>query len=303
MRAGLTHATSALVATGGSALLTAWSHMLQDITSELLQKATAESTSDNALSSSQYDFAVLKPVDAAMLQGCCLAQSAACMALLPHLQQQHDQQQQQQKLLQHMSVTVCQLRVVLAASKHGDLTGSAASSLGSVLDSVIFAQMRPAPSSSPGSDASQGEGQHAQHGTAIELGSSNADRAEQSGLSDSELKAAVAEITGAVAQAAKLPRAAAAKRGIALGLFALLGGVVAGGPAHAPGKASHGSFVDKPGWSSEAKAALQVSIHIHKCDHSMFMRTHMRMHKQADDHNFVQGSSHKSTDCWNLQDD
>ena len=302
MHAGLAHATSALVATGGSALLTAWSHMLQDITSELLQKAAAESTSDNALSSSQYDFAVLKPVAAALLQGCCLAQSAACMALLPHLQQHHDQQQQQQqqKLMQHMSVTVCQLRAILAASKHGNLTGSAASSLGSVLDSVIFAQMRPAPSSSPGSDASQAQGQHAKHGTAAELGSSNAEHAEQSGLTDSELKAAVAEITGAVAQAAKLPRAAAAKRGIALGLFALLGGVIAGGPPHAPGKASHGSLVDKPGWSSEAKAALQVLIHIHKCDHSMFMRTHMRMHKQAD---FLQGSSYKSTNCWNSQDD
>ena len=211
--------------------------MLQRIISELLGKSA---TLDSGLTA-------LSPAETVLLEGCCAAQAAACLAAAAKKPPAIQQQQQVQILL---TEAVQQIRAILAAAKHGKLTGIAASSLGSVLNSALTAQSTLSGSSS-GSNSKglqeQSTPQHAQRDAA------QRDAAQQVGLTESDTKAALTDITAAITRVTKLPSAALGKQGVALGLVALLGGSIVGGHA------VHGALLDRPGWSHEAKSALQVS--------------------------------------------
>ena len=204
--------------------------MLQRIISDLLDKSA---TLDSGLSA-------LSPAEIILLEGCCAAQAAACLAATA--KQLPAEQQQQVDTL--MTRAVQRLRGILAASKHGKLTGIAASSLGSVLNSALTAQSTRGGSSGSNLKGLQGRStaQHAQR-----------DAAQQVGLTESDIKVAQTDITAAVTRVAKLPSAALGKKGVALGLVALLWGSVVGGHA------VPGALLDRPGWTHEAKSALQVS--------------------------------------------
>ena len=205
--------------------------MLQHIISNLLNKSA---TLDSGLTA-------FSPAETVLLEECCAAQAAACLVaaakqLPAALQQQVD------KLL---TKAVQQLRAILAASKHGKLTGIAANSLGSVLNSALTIQSALHGSSSNSNSKGLQEQSTAQH--------AQRDAAQQVGLTESDTKAALTDITAAVTRVTKLPSAALGKKGVALGLVALLGGSVVGGHAVS------GALLDRPGWSHEAKSALQVS--------------------------------------------
>ncbi|DBA89263.1 TPA: hypothetical protein ACH3X1_016403 [Trebouxia sp. C0004] len=231
---GLANAVPALAASGEASLPGAFSHMLQRIISDLQGKPI---TLDSGLTA-------LGPAESVLLEGCCAAQAAACLAAAAK-QQPAEQQQQVQKLL---TEAVQQLRAILAAAKYGKLTGIAASSLGSVLNSVLTAQ-----STLDGfSSGSTSKGLQEQSTTQR----AQRDAAQQVGLTESDIKAALTDITAAVSRVTKLPSAALGKHGVALGLVALLGGSTLGGSA------VHGALLDRPGWSHEAKSALQVVVQL-----------------------------------------
>lgn len=205
--------------------------MLQHTISNLLNNSA---TFDSGLTA-------LGPAESALLEGCCAAQAAACLSAAAK-QLPEEQQQQVDTLL---TKAVQQLRAILAASKHGKLTGIAANSLGSVLNSALTAQSAlsgPSSGSNSKSLQEQSTAQHAQR-----------DAAQPAGLTESDIKAALTDITAADTRVTKLPSAALGKQGVALGLVALLGGSIVGGHA------VHGALLDRPGWTHEAKSALQVS--------------------------------------------
>jgi len=185
--------------------------------------------------------AALGPAETVLLEGFCAAQAAACLAAAAK-QPPAEQQQHVESLL---TKGVQQLRAILAASKHGKLTGIAASSLGSVLNSALTGQSTLSGSSSGSNSKGLQEQSTTQH--------AQSDAAQQVGLTESGIKLALTDITAAVTRLTKLPSAALSKQGVALGLVALLGGSIAGG------NAVPGALLDRPGWSHEAKSALQVS--------------------------------------------
>ncbi len=205
--------------------------MLQHIISDLLHKSA---TLDSGLTA-------LSPAETVLLEGCCVAQAAACLAATA--KQLPAEQQKQVDTL--MTEAVQRLRGILAASKHGKLTGIAANSLGSVLNSALTAQSTLSGSSSNSNSKGLQERSTAQL--------AQRDAAQQVGLTESDIKAALNDFTAAVTKVTKLPSAALGKKGVALGLVALLGGSVVGGHA------VPGALLDRPGWSHEAKSALQVS--------------------------------------------
>ena len=205
--------------------------MLQRIISDLLGKSA---TLDSGLTA-------LGPAESVLLEGCCAAQAAACLAAAAK-QLPAEQGQQAETLL---TEAIQHLRAVLAAAKHGKLTGIAASSLGSVLNTALTAQSTLSGSSSGSNSKGLQEQSTAQH--------AQRNAAQQAGLTESDTKAALTDIMAAVTRVTKLPSAALGKQGVALGLVALLGGSVVGGHA------VHGALLDRPGWSHEAKSALQVS--------------------------------------------
>ena len=205
--------------------------MLQRIISDLLDKSA---TLDSGLTA-------LGPAESVLLEGCCAAQAAACLAAAAK-KPPAEQQQQSDTLL---TEAVQQLRAVLAASKHGKLTGIAANSLGSVLNSALTAQ------STLGGSSSNSNSKGLQERSTAQL--AQRDAAQQVGLTESDIKAALNDTTAAVTKVTKLPSAALGKKGVALGLVALLGGSVVGGHA------VPGALLDRPGWMHEAKSAFQVS--------------------------------------------
>ncbi len=206
--------------------------MLQRIISDLLHKSA---TLDSGLTA-------LSPAETVLLEGCCVAQAAACLAAAA---KQPPAEQQQEVITTLMTEAVQQLRAILAASKHGKLTGIAANSLGSVLNSALTAQSTLSGSSSSSNSKGLQEQSTAQH--------AQRDAAQQVGLTESDIKAAVTDITAAVTRVTKLPSAALGKQGVALGLVTLLGGSIVGGHA------VPGALLGRPGGSHEAKSALQVS--------------------------------------------
>ncbi len=228
--AGLANAVPALAASGAASLPGAFSLMLQRIISDLLDKAA---TLDSGLTA-------LSPAESVLLEGCCAAQAAACLAAAT--KQPPAQQRQQVDTL--LSEAVQQLRAILAASKHGKLTGTAANSLGSVLNSALTAQSALSGPSS-GSNSGLQEPSTAQH--------AQRDAVQQVGVTESDIKVALTDIMAVVTRVTKLPSAAWGKQGVALGLVALLRGSIVGGHA------VHGALLDRPGWTHEAKSALQVS--------------------------------------------
>lgn len=229
--AGLANAAPALAASGEASLPGAFLHMLQRIISDLLDKAA---TLDSG-------FTALGPAETVLLEGCCAAQAAACLAAAAK-QLPAEQGQQAAKLL---TEAVQLLRAVLAAARHGKLTGIAASSLGSVLNVVLTAQSNLGGSFSGSKSKGLQEQSTAQH--------AQRDAPQQVGLTESDTKAALTDIMAAVTTVTKLPSAALGKQGVALGLVALLGGQIVGGHA------VHGALLDRPDWSNEAKYALQVN--------------------------------------------
>ena len=205
--------------------------MLQRIISDLLGKSA---TLDSGL-------AALGPAEPILLEGCCAAEAAECLAAAA----KKPPAEQQQHVDTLLTQAVQQLRAILAASKHGKLTGIAASSLGSVLNSALTAQIAlRGPSSGSNSKGlqEQSTAQHAQR-----------DAAQQVGLTESDTKAALTDIMAAVTGVTKLPSTALGKQGVALGLVALLGGSIVGGHP------VPGALLERPGWTHEAKSALQVS--------------------------------------------
>lgn len=231
---GLAHAVPALEAleeaSGEASPLVALLQMLHTIQFDLMRSP----------SSLDADFSTLNASEVALLEGSCIAQAAAAVAAAEHKQPA----EQQRHFLDLIARAVQHLKAILAKSKHGRLTGIAASSLGTVLSSALTAQGTAAGSPSASDLNAQqapGSAQHAQH-----------DTAQQTDLTDSQLRGALSDIMGAVTQVTKLPSAAVGKQGVALGLVALFGGSRVG---H---KGLPGALVDKPGWGSEAKQALQV---------------------------------------------
>lgn len=205
--------------------------MLQRIISDLLDKAA---TLDSGLTA-------LSPAESVLLEGCCAAQAAACLAAAT--KQPPAQQRQQVDTL--LSEAVQQLRAILAASKHGKLTGTAANSLGSVLNSALTAQSALSGPSSGSNSKGLQEPSTAQH--------AQRDAVQQVGVTESDIKVALTDMMAVVTRVTKLPSAAWGKQGVALGLVALLRGSIVGGHA------VHGALLDRPGWTHEAKSALQVS--------------------------------------------
>ena len=221
----------------------AFLQMLQTITADLLQRAGQTSDPDRPQSVS--NLADLAINEAALLEGCCIAQAAACMLIASKQPSSaSSSSSQQEHLLDLLMVALQQLRMILAVSKHGKLTGITASSLASVLNSVLTAQSTGGHSASDSNREPQqahSTAQHAQHGSA-----------QQAELAQSELKATLSEIMAAAGRVLKLAGAAMGKQGVAMGLVALLGGSRLGGMA------ASGALIDRPGWSQEAKDALQV---------------------------------------------
>ena len=245
--------------------------MLQTVTQDLLQQASQNSNPKDKSPSSKLDLTRLNPSDAALLQGCCFAQAAVCAVLCEqkralHQQQpdQHDLQQKQQHQQQLLATAVQQLRAMLGSSKHGKLTGAAASSLGSVLNSVLSTQGRrthitsnsntpqhsaqdsantvqdSSPAIKPDSDPSQQHTQNsAQHGMIAEHD-----------LTESELKDAALEIIAGYDYASKLPSAAMAKQGLAMGLAALFG--------RAEGQEAPTALLEGADWKQQLHDALKV---------------------------------------------
>ena len=234
LHAGLAHAVPALEAlaeaSGEVSPLVALLQMLHTIQIDLMKSPSTQDA----------DFSTLNASEVALLEGSCIAQAAVAVAAAEHKQPA----QQQQHFLDLVARAVQHLKAILAKSKHGRLTGVAASSLGTVLNSALAAESTAADSPSASNLNAQqapGSAQHAQY-----------DTAQQTDLTDSRLRGALSDIVGAVTQVTKLPSAAMGKQGVALGLVALFGGSRVG---H---KGLPGALVDKPGWGSEAKKALQV---------------------------------------------
>lgn len=246
---------------------TALLHMAQTLTTGIMHKHDASDAATDRQNHAGVTLASLGAMEEAVLAGCCVVQASACVQLTKE-QQRRQQQQQQQQHQQHQAKTstfsqspnetavllskaVAQLRGILTASKHGKLTGAAATALGSVLNSALTAQPtepQPQPSWAVAEQTSKGSAQHAQHGIAFDL------------------KDGVSDLLEAGNQVAKLPSAALGRQGVAMGLSALLGG--SGWPR---GKAAGSGLLSKAGWSAETEDVLEVwfkllvSIFLHQC--------------------------------------
>ena len=284
MCAGLAHAAPALAASTAAStaafLPAAFLVMLQTVTHKLLQQASQTSSPEDKSPSGKLDLTRLNASDAALLQGCCSAQAAVCAVLgeqQSSLQQQHGnlQNSQQKHQQQLFAAAVRHLRAVLAASKNGKLTGAAASSLGSVLNSALSTQglRTHLPSDShtpqhraqgaadtfqnssqpikPDSESSQQRSHSsAQHGVVAEQV-----------LTESELKRAVSDIIAGCDYASKLPSAAMAKQGLAMGLAAFL--------KRAEGRETASALLERAEWKQQAHDALKVC-----CRHSEVLHVH-----------------------------
>lgn len=247
-------------ASSGAAFAAALLHMAQTLTTNIMQKHEAPNAPTDGQHRPSASLASLTAVEDALLRGCCVLQAETCLHLATESQQQQQsrserpQQHQEEKQSSSerpqseiailLSTAVSQLRGVLAASKHGKLTGTAASSLGSVLNSALTAQF-PETHSQPSSAAASEQtakapAQHAQHSTVAHL-------------NDSELRGGLSDLMAAGDQVAKLPGAALGKQGVSMGLSSLLAGAVGSN-----GKAAGSGLLSKAGWSRETDDTLQV---------------------------------------------
>ena len=257
--------------------------MAQAITSDIVHKPQTPGSGDGQHQGGA-SFAGLTPAEDALLEGCCLVQAAVCHHLAAEEQQQQSptqrqiqQQQQAQSTSEHhhrlqqqqqeeqveqdsskrsqsdtaalLRTALAQLRGVLAASKHGKLTGTAASSLGSIINSALTAQLSES-RSPPGSAATAKQyvgatAQRAQHGAPV-------------GSNEFDLKGGMSDLLAAGDQVAKLPGAALGKQGVGRGLSILLGGYA--GPH---GNLTGSGLLSRSGWPKETDLAIQVRAVIH----------------------------------------
>ena len=245
---GLAHTAAGMSASPPASFATALLHMAQTLTTDTMHKHDASDAAADRQNHAGVTVARLTAVEEALLAGCCVVQASACVQITKEQQQQQQQQQQQAKKSSApqphnetavlLSKAVAQLRGILAASKHGKLTGAAATALGSVLNSALTAQPtepQPQPSSTYAEQTIKGSAQHAQHGIAFDL------------------KGGVSDLLAAGNQVAKLPSAALGRQGVALGLSTLLGG---SGWPH--GKAAGSGLLSKAAWSAETEDVLEV---------------------------------------------
>ena len=249
--------------------------MAQTLTTNISHKQDASDTETDRQNHAGITVAGLTAAEDALLAGCCVLQSTACQYLVTEQQQQQQQQQTKQLSLEQqtavlLSKAVSQLRGLLVASKHGKLTGAAAAALGSVLNSALMAEL-PEPQPQSGSAATEqtnkGLVQHAQCGIPADLNESEL-RGGKSELrgGESELRVGVSDLLAAGDQVVKLPSAAMGKQGVAMGLSALLGGIV--GP-HS--RAAGSGLLTKTGWSQETQDVLEVRSRLSMaiCPHQM----------------------------------
>ncbi|KAL3139450.1 hypothetical protein ABBQ38_003780 [Trebouxia sp. C0009 RCD-2024] len=282
VQSGLAHTAVGMPASAAASFADALLHMAQAVTNGIMHKHSAAGSGDRQQQAGA-SLAGLTAAEDALLAGCCLVQAAACHHLAaeqqqqqyqptsePHLLQQqqqqqqfqptsephHQQQQQQQQQAERASsaaaaavllrTALSQLRGILAASKHGKLTGTAASSLGSVINSALTAQLSetraPPSTAAAAGQSTQASAQHAQHGVSVDL-------------NDSDLKGGFSDLLAAGEQVGKLPGAALGKQGVARGLSTLLGGCV--GPH---GNPAGSALLGRSGWSKETDLALQALV-------------------------------------------
>ena len=245
--------------------------MAQTLATNIVHKHNASDTATDRQNHGGVSLASLTAAEDALLAGCCVLQSTACLHLATEQQQQQQQQQQKQAISERsqqqqqqqqqqqtkqssfeppqdetarlLSKAVLQLRGLVVASKHGKLTSAAAAALGSVLNSALTAQL-PEPQPQSGSAAAEqtnrGSAQHAQRGVPVNV-------------NESELRGGLSDLLAAGDQVAKLPSAAMGKQGVAMGLSTLLGGSVG-----SYGKAAGSGVLSKPGWSKESEVVLEV---------------------------------------------
>lgn len=184
-----------------------------------------------------------------MALGLCYSQAAACC---------HLQHQSKDEMLA-VTCSMQQLQAVLQASKQGKLTGAAASSLGLVLRTAL--QIRAAHSESAQSDstnpdsAQPAQKQPSSHHTESRQSALQGSNLHQAGSEGDEaiVREAMVQLCEAGQQVAKLPSAAVAKQGVALGLASLLG-VASTMTATESGYGPHSLT-----WRDQAKHALKVS--------------------------------------------
>ena len=219
--------------------------MAQTITRDLTQSQAISDTSGTAHSAAA-DLKNLTKTEMASLEGCCLVQAIFCEEMVSKWLQQSQQKpstqgQPQEHLRDVVKTAVSDLKHILAASRHGQLTGIAAASLGSVLNSALTAyhpKTQPQPDVTADKHEPAGSAQHAQR---------------DSGLTEFELRDGLSKLMAAADHVAKLPAAAAGKQGVAMGLSALLGGAVG-----LIGRGAGSGLINQYGWSGEAEEALQV---------------------------------------------
>ena len=279
--AGLAHPVAGMPASLAASFATALLCMAQTLTTNILQKHDASDTETDRQNHAGITVAGLTAAEDALLAGCCVLQSTACLYLVTEQQQQQQQQTKQLSLEQQTAVllskAVSQLRGLLVASKHGKLTGAAAAALGSLLNSALMAQL-PEPQPQSGSAATEqtnkGLVQHAHCGIPADLNESEL-RGGESELrvgeaelrgGESKLRVGVSDLLAAGDQVVKLPSAAMGKQGVAMGLSALLGGIV--GP-HS--RAAGSGLLTKTGWSQETQDVLEVRSRLSMaiCPHQM----------------------------------
>ena len=211
--------------------------MAQAITVDVVQGQQVATDGQHKASAT---LASLSNADTALLESCCTVQAAACCQLATQQQSQQNvgREDESRGHFQLLQTALSQLRSVLAAAKHGKLTGAAALSLGSVLHSALILQ--PAPTEpQPESAVSVPDSQYS---------------AQQEDVA-SQLRIGLLEMAAAADQVVKLPGAAVGRQGVALGLSAVLGAELGG-----HGKSGSSGLISRPGWSAEAQGALQARL-------------------------------------------